>query len=89
MSHGRVLFYQSGFAAFDDPRIKPGYVCHAAAIEHAAAAGHAIYDFLGGDGRYKQSLATDETQLAWVRVQRPRLRFAIEDRLRRAAHAWS
>jgi hypothetical protein len=91
VSSGRVLFYQSGLASYDDPHVKPGYLCQAAAIEHAADAGHAIYDLLGGDARYKHSLATGATELAWVRVQRPLLRFTIEEWLRRgkrAAIAW-
>jgi len=78
---GRVLFYQSGLAAFGDPVLKPGLLCHAAAIAHGAAAGHAVYDLLGGSGRYKASLATGATELAWLCVQRARLRFALEDRL--------
>jgi len=57
-------------------------VCHAAAIDHAAASGLAVYDFLGGDMRYKKSLATDENTLVWARVQRRRLRFFVEDRVR-------
>lgn len=80
--NGRVLFYQSGFARFDDPHIKPGYLCHAAAVEYNANAGHRVYDLLGGTTRYKQSLATGAQRLLWLRVQRPRLRFAVEDRLR-------
>jgi CelD/BcsL family acetyltransferase involved in cellulose biosynthesis len=78
---GRVLQYQSGLASYEDPRRKPGYVTHAAAIEHSAGAGLAIYDLLGGDMRYKKSLSTDGGELLWARVQRRRLRFAIEDRL--------
>jgi CelD/BcsL family acetyltransferase involved in cellulose biosynthesis len=84
---GRVLFYQSGLAAFDDPVVKPGLVCHAEAIAHCAAAGHAVYDLLGGAGRYKAQLATGATQLGWLCVQRARLRFAIEDRVRDLKHA--
>lgn len=79
---GRVLQYQSGVASYENPHLKPGFVCHAAAIEHAAAGGLAIYDFLGGDMRYKKSLSTDESTLVWARVQRPRLRFLVEDRVR-------
>jgi CelD/BcsL family acetyltransferase involved in cellulose biosynthesis len=82
VASGRVLFYQSGLAAFDDPVVKPGLLCHAAAVERNAAGGHAVYDLLGGVGRYKGSLATGATQLAWLCVQRARLRFAIEDHLR-------
>ncbi len=82
VANGRVLFYQSGLGVFDDKHVKPGYLCHAAAIERAAADGHAIYDLLGGDARYKRNLATGEDHLAWFRLQRPRTRFVIEDWVR-------
>lgn len=81
---GRVLFYQSGLAHYEDPHIKPGFLTHAAAVEHNAKLGHSVYDLLGGDARYKQQLATNESRLVWARIQRPLLRFAIEDRLRAA-----
>ncbi len=84
VSAGRVLFYQCGFGAPSDKHVRPGYLCHAHAIEHCAKQGLAIYDLLGGDARYKSSLATDETRLVWGRVQRKRLQFALEDRLRTA-----
>ena len=79
---GRVLFYQSGLESFDDPHLKPGYLCHAAAVRLNAASGHAVYDLLAGASRYKQSLATDEVDLVWARIQRPLRRFAIEERVR-------
>lgn len=91
IANGRVLFYQSGLARFDDPHMKPGYLCQAAAIERAAAAGHAVYDLLAGESRYKSSLSTGATPLTWLRVQRRLARFAIEDQLRvwkRAYVAW-
>jgi CelD/BcsL family acetyltransferase involved in cellulose biosynthesis len=80
---GRVLQYQSGLQRFDNERLKPGFICHTAAIEHAAAAGHDVYDFLAGGQRYKQQLSTAETQMTWARVQRKRLRFWVEDHVRR------
>lgn len=79
---GRVLFYQCGFGSPADRHLRPGYLCHAHAIEHCAKSGLAVYDLLGGDARYKSSLATDETRLVWARVQRRRLQFVVEDRLR-------
>lgn len=84
---GRVLFYQSGLASFADSHIKPGYLCHAAAVEHNAAAGMQIYDLLGGNARYTRSLSTGETRLLWLRVQRRRVRFTLEDRLKEIKHA--
>ena len=80
---GRVLYYQSGFALHDAPHVKSGYLAHAAAIEHNARLGHAIYDLLGGSEAYKERLATGATRLVWLRVQRPLARFSVEERLRR------
>jgi CelD/BcsL family acetyltransferase involved in cellulose biosynthesis len=79
---GRVLFYQCGLAQFEEPHVKPGYLCHAAVIDHNARAGHAVYDLLGG-GPYKERLATSATRLVWLRVQRPLARFSIEANLRK------
>ena len=87
VANGRALFYQSGLARYPDPAIKPGLLAHAAAVEHAAAAGLDQYDLLGGDARYKAQLATDAIELVWLRVQRERLRFALEDRALRWKHA--
>ncbi|MGE0548243.1 MAG: GNAT family N-acetyltransferase [Kofleriaceae bacterium] len=84
---GRILQYQSGFEQYENRHMKPGYVCHAAAIEHAAKAGHAVYDFLAGDMRYKDNLSTDRGELWWACVQRKRARFLLEDRLREWVHA--
>ncbi|MBV8757562.1 MAG: GNAT family N-acetyltransferase [Deltaproteobacteria bacterium] len=85
---GRVLFYQSGIPAPAHAHDKPGYLCHARLIEHSAREGHAIYDLLGGDARYKGSLATAATRLVTFRVQRRRPQFAIEAALSRALRSW-
>jgi hypothetical protein len=84
VASGRVLFYQSGFGSPADRQLRPGYLCHALAIDHCAKQGLAIYDLLGGDARYKASLATDEKRIVWARVQKKRLQFTLEDR----ARAW-
>ena len=86
--HGdRVRFYQSGIATFDDPQVQPGYLCHAAAIDHNARGGMHLYDLLGGNARYTHPLATAETRLLWLRVQRRLVRFTVEDRLKELKHA--
>lgn len=79
---GRVLQYQSGRALVANESVKPGYLAHTAAIEHNAQAGLELYDFMGGDVPYKQALATSSTLLVWSRVQRLRVRFLVEDRVR-------
>jgi len=81
---GNVLFYQSGLAYESNSKLKPGLVCHALAVEHAARAGHRSYDFLAGQSRYKQSLSTGARELVWARLQQPRLRFALENAARTA-----
>ncbi|WP_019625800.1 GNAT family N-acetyltransferase [Thioalkalivibrio sp. ALJT] len=78
-----VCNYQSGFRYRDDPKLKPGLVCHALAIGRAAALGFARYDFLMGDSQYKRSLGNGQGEMVQVRLQRPRWRFRLERVLRR------
>jgi CelD/BcsL family acetyltransferase involved in cellulose biosynthesis len=81
---GHVYSYQSGFHYERDNRLKPGLVSHRLAIEHSLSAGDAVYDFLGGDDRYKRSLATHGGQLFWLTLQKRRLVFSLERGLRAA-----
>jgi CelD/BcsL family acetyltransferase involved in cellulose biosynthesis len=66
--------------------LKPGLVAHVEAIKHNTAAGHKTYDFLGGDSRYKMSLATHHNRLIWIRLQKPLLKFRIENALKTFKH---
>lgn len=77
-----VYFYQSGINYNLDKRLKPGLVAHVEAIRHNALAGHRTYDFLAGDSRYKMSLATHHNRLIWMRLQKPLLKFRIENALK-------
>ena len=71
-AHGdRVYAYQSGFDDVADGRLKPGLVTHALAIEQAARAGFAVYDFMAGENRLKASLASHWTEMVWLAVQAP------------------
>jgi len=81
---GHVYNYQGGFD-YSGGRLheRPGLVCHALAIEHNMQKGHSIYDFMAGDSAYKRNLSTASETLAWQVVQRRRLKFRIEDGLRR------
>lgn len=82
--NGHVYSYQSGFHYEQDNRLKPGLISHRLAIEHSLSAGEAVYDFLAGDDRYKRSLATHGGQLFWLTLQKRRLSFSLERRLRAA-----
>jgi CelD/BcsL family acetyltransferase involved in cellulose biosynthesis len=81
--NGAAFFYQSGFRPEQDNRLKPGYVCHTEAIRHNLAAGLSVYDFMASFDEYKVRMSTHQRELVWARVQKPRLKFAVE----RAARA--
>jgi CelD/BcsL family acetyltransferase involved in cellulose biosynthesis len=83
---GRVLSYQTGFAAELDGRLKPGLVCHLLAIEKARQEGEAVYDFLAGAQRYKLTLAPrDGEAMHWITLYRRGSPAATMARLRRWA----
>ena len=86
---GKVLFYQSGVCYESDARLKPGYTCHSEAIRHNALQGHTSYDFLGGDENYKLQLSTDTQLLIWAKIQKPKLIFELETRLKTLKQALS
>ncbi len=89
----RIFLMQAGF----DPvlaQCKPGAVLLGYAIEHAIEEGNEVFDFLRGDHRYKDELATGRRETAFVQVYRRstaallyRIRFmhlpALKARLRR------
>lgn len=80
---GHVSNYQSGFDyALLDGHGNPGLVTHALAVEHNAALGHGVYDFMAGDHRYKRELCTDVTHLHWSVIQRQAWHLRLENRLR-------
>jgi len=82
IADGYISFYQSGFAYDENPKLKPGLVSHTLAIELNRQLGHRVYDFLASDAQYKRSLATDSREMVWAVLQRPRLQFDLERRLK-------
>jgi hypothetical protein len=83
---GNVNFYQSGMNYHLDKRLKPGLIAHVEAVRHNATAGRKKYDFLGGGSRYKMSLATHHNRLIWIRLQKPLMKFRIENSLKTLKH---
>lgn len=77
--NGVVSNYQAGFVYDDNPKLKPGLVCHTLAIEMNIRAGYKAYDFLMGENQYKKSLSLNEDIMYWLVVRRPKLKFQLED----------
>lgn len=83
----RVVYnYQSAFQYDDDTRLKPGLVSHCCAVKYNIEAGMKTYDLLMGAQRFKQSLATHRGDMAWLVLQKPRLRFQLEQTAVRWRH---
>ncbi|WP_196138866.1 GNAT family N-acetyltransferase [Aliikangiella sp. G2MR2-5] len=78
-----VFFYQCGFNYKEDNKLRPGLVSHYLAINHYAQNGYEKYDFLAGGGHYKSAFATDQIKLYWMSIRRKKLRFILEDILRK------
>jgi len=81
---GRVLCYQSGFN-YDliQKNNHPGLAAHALAIQYYAESGLDIYDFLAGDARYKQQLASNSYSMTSVSIHRNSISLRLEGEWRR------
>lgn len=77
-----VSNYQAGFVYDDNPKLKPGLVCHALSIEMNLRAGMRVYDFLMGESQYKRSLSNQEDAMDWLTIQRPLFKFRGESAAR-------
>ena len=66
IENNRVLMYQSGFADFEDDKLKPGLVSHALIMQYCLDTGIDEYDYLYGDSRYKQDLTNSSRELIYA-----------------------
>lgn len=66
----RVYLMQSGFDP-DFSKLKPGQVLLGYIVEHAIGEKQTVLDFLRGDHRYKDELATGERETVHLEVFRP------------------
>jgi CelD/BcsL family acetyltransferase involved in cellulose biosynthesis len=60
-----VYLMQSGFDP-DFSKVKPGQVLLGHIVEHAIGEGHKVLDFLRGDHRYKDELASGERETTYI-----------------------
>lgn len=91
----RLYFYLSAIdynnPLFQDKRMKPGLVMHALRIQHSIdhQAQLKTYDFMGGDSRYKQSLATQGDDMIVAHYRKAHLRFRVLSLAKRAKRSLS
>jgi len=71
-----LQYYQGGFRTDLPSKIRPGYATHLLAAEAARQRGLRFYEFLAGEARYKDELATSRRYLVWATLpnRRPRAR---------------
>ncbi len=81
--NGHIYFYLMGLVQEQDNKLKPGLVAHTLAVEHYLRSGQSFYDFMGGDERYKKSLAIQVDTFYRLRVTKPSCKYALESYLRK------
>lgn len=79
----RVYFYLSAFVYEDDQKIKPGLLMHCLCIEKYTSQDMDYYDFMGGDMRYKRSLADTDGDMVMYSCQKPTPSLLVERAARR------
>ncbi len=82
-----VYFYLSGIEYTNDNKNKPGLLSHSLAISHYAELGYKNYDFMGGEGRYKNSLSNKRSAMIISNFRRKTLPFIASNFLRQAKYA--
>jgi CelD/BcsL family acetyltransferase involved in cellulose biosynthesis len=82
---GRLYFYLSGLAvdgqnglAPGDNKFKPGLLIQALRVQQALDEGLEYYDFMGGEARYKKSLASYSGDFMILRLQKKNAKSYIE-----------
>lgn len=78
-----VFYYGSGFGYEQDNRLKPGLVAHTLCIEQHLAGGLDRYEFMAGAARYKSSLGDVGPEIFAYVLERPGVKLAIKNGLRR------
>jgi CelD/BcsL family acetyltransferase involved in cellulose biosynthesis len=63
-------------------KLKPGLVAHFLAIEYYKKLGFEVYDFMGGDARYKASFSNKISGLIIAKFQRKTVLLGIENLLK-------
>jgi CelD/BcsL family acetyltransferase involved in cellulose biosynthesis len=78
-----VYFYLQGLQPEADGKLKPGLTAHAILIEYYLDKNMKSYDFMGGYSQYKKQLSEADDELLIVKIQKPLLKFRLENMARR------
>ncbi|OUR99281.1 hypothetical protein A9Q81_11430 [Gammaproteobacteria bacterium 42_54_T18] len=84
--NNNVYFYLSGIDLEVDIKQKPGLVLHALCIQRHLDRGAKLYDFLGGEARYKKNLGKQMDELFVISFQKPILKLRMEQMARGLKH---
>jgi Acetyltransferase (GNAT) domain len=80
----RVAYFNMSGINYSVPsECKSGLLTHWKVIQFYLSDGLGSYDFMVGTNQYKQSLCTENQELQFFSVRKPRLGFALESTLRR------
>lgn len=77
--NSNVSFYLQGLLYEHDKMLKPGLVAHSLATQYFIDQGMRSYDYMGGYSQYKTQLAHRTEDLATIRIQKPILKFILEN----------
>ena len=81
-----VYFYLQGLHYETDNKVKPGLSAHSILIEYYLQQGMDAYDFMGGYSQYKKQLSDAAENLLKIKIQKPLLRFRMENFARTIRH---
>ena len=86
---GAVLQYQSGinFSISPEKKLHPGFVCYTECINYNADLNYYVFDFMAGSLEYKRRLSTNQKNIIYARIQKPKLKFLIEQKME-SAYRW-
>lgn len=74
-----VYFYLQGINYESNRKLKPGLVAHALATQYYLDRGMRKYDYMGGYSQYKCQLSSPAEDLVTLCIQKPSLKFSIEN----------
>jgi hypothetical protein len=75
----QIFFYLSGLNYGESKKLKPGLVLHSMLIQYYLDRGYDVYNLMGGESRYKKTLAAQSIDLISICYQRKRLAFTLEN----------